>query len=70
VAELISDLGGDVTKNNLVEEINKRLNVSEHDARALIVDAVNIGLVIVEHGEKRKQYHNVGPAYTPENGFE
>ena len=70
VAELISDLGGDVTKNNLVEEINKRLNVSEHDARSLIEDAVNSGLVIVEHGEKRKQYHNVGPAYTPENGFE
>ena len=70
VAELISDLGGDVTKNKLVDEISNRLNVSEHDARALIKDAVSNGLVVVEAGEKRKQYHNVGPAYQLGNGFE
>ena len=70
VAELISDLGGDVTKNQLVDEIKQRLSISAHDARALIEDAVSNGLVVVEVGARRKQCHNVGPAYTPENGFE
>ena len=70
VAELISDLGGDVSKNNLVEEIVSRLSISERDARALIETAVQEQLVVINAGERRKKYHNVGPAYTPGTPFE
>ena len=65
VAELVSETDGGQSKIQMIKLVAQELNLSDHDARALIDAAVAENLLTVELGPRNALCHFVGPSYKP-----